>query len=90
MESGGNNDPLSLRISIGTHETSTTTAPPARPSDGQRCSKSLTVKVVHTELNLTVQLGLRVLILGTLKLRLAHHLGQSLAKGSTELRGTML
>ena len=48
-----------------------------------------TVKVVHTELNLTVLLGLRVLILGTPKLRKAHHLGQSLAKGRTELRGTM-
>ena len=47
------------------------------------------VDVEHTELNLTVQLGLRVLILGTPKLRKAHHLGQSLAKGRTELRGTM-
>ena len=48
-----------------------------------------TVKVVHAELNLTVLLGLRVLILGTPKLRKAHHVGQSLAKGRTELRGTM-
>ena len=52
-------------------------------------SVARSVKVVHTELNLTVQLGLRVLILGTPKLRKAHHLGQSLAKGRTELRGTM-
>ena len=39
-----------------------------------------TVKVVHAELNLTVQLGLRVVILGTPKLRCAHHVGQSLAR----------
>ena len=47
------------------------------------------VNVMDAEPHLAVLLGLRVLILGTPKLRLAHHLGQSLAKGWTELRGTM-